>query len=41
MLAFLRSLDPLRAASVCTGALILGAAGLLNGRAATIGSTPS
>jgi transcriptional regulator GlxA family with amidase domain len=35
MLAFLRSLDPLRAASVCTGALILGAAGLLNGRAAT------
>jgi transcriptional regulator GlxA family with amidase domain len=34
-LAFLRSLDPLRAASVCTGALILGAAGLLNGRVAT------
>jgi hypothetical protein len=29
MLAFLRSLDPLRVASVCTGALILGAAGLL------------
>jgi putative intracellular protease/amidase len=34
MLAFLRSLDPLRVASVCTSALILGAAGLLDGRAA-------
>jgi transcriptional regulator GlxA family with amidase domain len=35
MLAFLRRLDPLRADSVCTGALILGAAGLLNGHVAT------
>jgi transcriptional regulator GlxA family with amidase domain len=35
MLGFLRSLDPVRIASVCTGALILGAAGLLDGRAAT------
>jgi transcriptional regulator GlxA family with amidase domain len=35
MLSFLRSLDPHRTASVCTGALILGAAGLLNGRVAT------
>jgi transcriptional regulator GlxA family with amidase domain len=35
MLAFLRGLDPRRVASVCTGALILGAAGLLDGRAAT------
>jgi transcriptional regulator GlxA family with amidase domain len=35
MLAFLRGLDPRRVASVCTGALILGAAGLLDGRSAT------
>lgn len=35
MLAFLRSLDPLRATSACTGVLILGAAGLLDGRVAT------
>jgi putative intracellular protease/amidase len=35
MFAFLRSLDPVRAAPVCTGALILGAARLLNGRAET------
>lgn len=35
MLAFLRGLDPARLASVCTGALILGAAGLLEGRPAT------
>lgn len=35
MLGFLRGLDPLTVASVCTGALILGAAGLLDGRAAT------
>jgi len=35
MLDFLRSLDPGRLMSVCTGALILGAAGLLAGRAAT------
>ncbi len=35
MLGFLRGLDPSRVASVCTGALILGAAGLLDGRAAT------
>jgi hypothetical protein len=34
MLAFLPSLDPLRVASVCTGALILGAAGLIAGRGA-------
>jgi hypothetical protein len=35
MLAFLSSLDPLRTASVCTGALVLGAGRLLNGRAAS------
>jgi len=35
MLDFLRGLDPMRTASVCTGAMILGAAGLLDGRAAT------
>jgi transcriptional regulator GlxA family with amidase domain len=35
MLAYLRGLEPCRVASVCTGALILGAAGLLEGRAAT------
>jgi transcriptional regulator GlxA family with amidase domain len=35
MLAFLRGLDVERLASVCTGALILGAAGLLDGRQAT------
>jgi transcriptional regulator GlxA family with amidase domain len=35
MLAFLRRLDPERLASVCTGALILGAAGLLDGHQAT------
>ena len=34
-LAFLQAQDPARLASVCTGALILGAAGLLRGRAAT------
>jgi len=41
MLAFLRSLDPLRVASVCTGALILGAAGLLDGRPPQPGAAPS
>jgi len=35
MLDFLRAQDPARMMSVCTGALILGAAGLLAGRAAT------
>lgn len=35
MLDFLRSQDPARLMSVCTGALILGAAGLLAGRGAT------
>src|ERR1700722_9246784 len=35
MLAFLRGLNIDRLASVCTGALILGAAGLLRGRKAT------
>ncbi len=35
MLGFLRAQDPDRLMSVCTGALILGAAGLLAGRAAT------
>jgi transcriptional regulator GlxA family with amidase domain len=35
MLAYLRGLEQLRVASVCTGALILGAAGLLDGRSAT------
>jgi transcriptional regulator GlxA family with amidase domain len=35
MLAFLRGRPPERLASVCTGALILGAAGLLAGRKAT------
>jgi transcriptional regulator GlxA family with amidase domain len=35
MLAFLRGLEVDRLASVCTGALILGAAGLLDGRQAT------
>jgi putative intracellular protease/amidase len=35
MLAFLRRLDPARLASVCTGALILGAAGVLEGCLAT------
>ena len=35
MLAFLQAQQPERLASVCTGALILGAAGLLTGRAAT------
>ena len=34
-LAFLRRQDPVRVASVCTGALILAAAGLIDGRAAT------
>jgi hypothetical protein len=34
MLAVLRSLDPLRVASICTSALIFGAAGLLDCRAA-------
>jgi transcriptional regulator GlxA family with amidase domain len=32
---YLRALPPHRVASVCTGAMILGAAGLLNGRQAT------
>lgn len=35
MLDFLRARDPARLMSVCTGALILGAAGLLAGRPAT------
>lgn len=35
MLDFLRAQDPARLMSVCTGALILGAAGLLAGRPAT------
>lgn len=35
MLGFLRAQDPARLMSVCTGALILGAAGLLAGHAAT------
>ena len=35
MLGFLRAQAPARLMSVCTGALILGAAGLLRGRAAT------
>lgn len=35
MLRFLRGLEPARLASVCTGALILHAAGLLEGRPAT------
>jgi len=35
MLGFLRAQDPARLMSVCTGALILGAAGLFAGRAAT------
>jgi transcriptional regulator GlxA family with amidase domain len=35
MLAFLRRQNPEHLASVCTGALILGAAGLLDGRKAT------
>ena len=35
MLGFLRAQDPARLGSVCTGALILGAAGLLERRAAT------
>lgn len=35
MLAFLRGLDPLRLASVCTGALILAASGTLDGHRLT------
>jgi transcriptional regulator GlxA family with amidase domain len=35
VLGYLRGLSPLGVASVCTGALILGAAGVLDGRSAT------